>query len=517
MRITNKMMTNNMLYNINNNKNRLNKLDEQYSTGLKIQRPSDDPIVAVRALKLRTNLSELNQYYEKNIPDAMSWMETTESALQTTNEILTKMHTYSVQGANDTLTAADRESIITNLTELKKQIHQEGDTNYAGRYVFSGYKTDTSLIFTEDVENLNYTISEKLSGENIEVCTRVTNFGIFKDYDPDNPEDYDTEVKPEESTVYRIQLAYKDLKMIDEDGSLDIGFPETDENGNWVYDEDGEIVYGEMLDDSSVNVMTSDNPLAYLSEMGEINYLEDTGELILSEDIYNAWRNRDFHITYQKDKFKENDLRPEHYFDCIVYDNTIEDEDLRDEKTIYYTKENQEISFEVNFNQKMCINTQGSDAITHKISRTADDMIKAISDVTLIENDINRVKEMLSDRTLSEEQRSKLNDILENMETELTLKSNVLQKVFSNSIYEFEKQQDIVNVALADLGTRYNRLELTESRLSDQQIDFTDLLSANEDADMVDTIVKFNSQQVIYNASLSAASKVVQNTLLDFL
>jgi len=61
MRITNKMMTNNMMSNINKNKNLLSKLDEQYSTGKKIQRPPEDPIIAVRALKLRTNLSELNQ------------------------------------------------------------------------------------------------------------------------------------------------------------------------------------------------------------------------------------------------------------------------------------------------------------------------------------------------------------------------------------------------------------------------------------------------------------------------
>ncbi len=72
MRITNKMMTNNVLHNINNNKNLLSTLENQYSTGKKIQKPSDDPIVAVRALKLRTNLAELSQYVEKNIPDALS-------------------------------------------------------------------------------------------------------------------------------------------------------------------------------------------------------------------------------------------------------------------------------------------------------------------------------------------------------------------------------------------------------------------------------------------------------------
>ena len=44
-----------------------------------------------------------------------------------------------------------------------------------------------------------------------------------------------------------------------------------------------------------------------------------------------------------------------------------------------------------------------------------------------------------------------------------------------------------------------------------------ELLSSNEDVDMVDTIIKYRSMQAIYNASLSAAAQSVQTTLLDFL
>ena len=133
MRITNKMMTNNTLYNIGNNKTLLSKLEQQYSTGKKITKPSDDPIVAVRALKFRTNLTELNQYYEKNIPDAIAWMDVTESALKTVNDIVTSINSYCNQGANDYPSAEDRNAIATNLMELKAQIYQEGNTNYAGR------------------------------------------------------------------------------------------------------------------------------------------------------------------------------------------------------------------------------------------------------------------------------------------------------------------------------------------------------------------------------------------------
>jgi flagellar hook-associated protein 3 FlgL len=92
-----------------------------------------------------------------------------------------------------------------------------------------------------------------------------------------------------------------------------------------------------------------------------------------------------------------------------------------------------------------------------------------------------------------------------------------MQNAFENGISSSNDEQDRVNTALADLGSRLNRLDLTENRLSSQQVDFEDLLSKNEDTDLVDTVIKYNSAETIYNASLTAASKVVQNTLLNFL
>ena len=109
------MRVNNMKSNINANKNHLSDLEQQQSTGKKIQRPSDDPIIAVRALKLRTSVSEITQYYERNIPDARSWMKVTETALGRMDDVYNSINTYCVQGANDPLTAEDRTSIVQNL------------------------------------------------------------------------------------------------------------------------------------------------------------------------------------------------------------------------------------------------------------------------------------------------------------------------------------------------------------------------------------------------------------------
>lgn len=492
MRITNKMMTNNALYNINNNKNLMSKLEQQYSSGKKITRPSDDPIIAVRALKFRTNLSELNQYYEKNIPDAFNWMEVTESALSSVNEIITSMNTYCNQSANDYETAEDRNSIVTNLKQLKEQLYQEGNTNYAGRYVFSGYKTDTSLVFNEATEDY-YEITEPLTGENVDMVSTVLGSIDVDEYDPNHPENWNVSM-PTKVDVYRLRLSYDNL----ENDKIDFSY--TDKDGN-------------LVDDTVVNTVSVTDQTAYQPAAGEINFIPETGELIIGAALYDSIRTAtEIKVDYAKDNFKQNDLRPEHYFDCTKKDMTNPNSE-----TITYTKQDQQVQYEVNFNQKLTINTQGSDAFTTNISRMITEISDAVDAVNAVEDSIKEVEKMLANTTISKEQRACLETMKEQLNSEFTLKTAMMTEAFQRGLTTTENEQEIINIATADLGGRYKRLQLTESRLSDQQVDFEDLLSTNEDADLVDTIIKYSSAQTVYNSSLSAASKLVQTSLLDFL
>ena len=52
---------------------------------------------------------------------------------------------------------------------------------------------------------------------------------------------------------------------------------------------------------------------------------------------------------------------------------------------------------------------------------------------------------------------------------------------------------------------------------SEQKTNFTSLKSENEDIDLEEVVVNYTAAQLVYNAALSAASKVVQQTLLDFI
>lgn len=495
MRITNKMMTNNMLGNINKNKVNMTNLEQQYSTGKKIQKPSDDPIITVRALKLRTNLSELEQYFEKNIPDAKSWMDVTESALTTVNSILGKINSYCVQGSSDTLTASDRSFISENLKQLKAQIYQEGNTNYAGRYVFTGYKTDSSLTFMEDMANLSYDITENINVNDIQIASKVIGSYELSDFGTGTFDE-----SPTLNEIYKIQLAYDDLST-----TPPAEIPLYKKNAS------GELVLHATF--NAIDQISVNDPDAYNPADGRAHYIAETGEIILSKSAYDAFRHAEtMKVTYTKTGFDRGDLKPEHYFDCVMTDH-----DKPEQGEISYTKESQSIEYEVNYNQKLKVNTEGSDAITHTIGRRIDDIVAMVDDVVKTEAKIEEVKKRLEDTSVSEGDKETYNKMLEQFKTELTLKKEVMQKAFSNGITATAKEQDKVNTAVADLGSRYVRLELTENRLSNQRVDFEDLLSKNEDADIAETIVKYGAAEVIYNASLSAASKVVKTTLLDFL
>jgi len=491
------MMTNNMLSNINKNKSIMSKFEEQYSTGKKIQRPSDDPIITVRALKLRTSITEIEQYYEKNIPDAVSWMDVTESALRTINELLKQINTYCVQGSTDTLTAENRASIMENLRQLRDQIYQEGNTNYAGRYVFTGYKTDSSLTFMEDTHNLRYDITENFSGEDIETISRVSGSYELSDYE--NP-GVTFDDPPQLENIYRIKLSYDNLENITIDGirfSLPINKNESEEQPPI----------------TNVKTVSVNDANAYRPDAGGINFIYETGELIIHESLYEQLRIADnIELSYVKTSFDKGDLKPEHYFNCVMTDlNRPELE------PVTFTKTKQEIQYEVNFNQRLTINTEASDAISHKIGRDIDDIIKCVNDVIHTEYKIEEIEKRLKDENLTEDEVNRYNKMLEQLNTELVLRKEVMQKAFERGITSSNKEQDRVNVAVADLGSREYRLKLTENRLSSQRVDFKELLSKNEDADIVDTIINFNSAYMIYTASLSASSRVVQNTLLDFL
>lgn len=235
MRITSKMMQATSLRNLNINKSRQEKLTNQMSTGKKITRPSDDPVIAIRSLKLNSSLDKIDQYYEKNASDAESWMELTLSALSTVNDILTNDIRSNIVGAKSSyMTVEDRQAVITHLQKAMEEIYSTGNADSGGRSIFTGYRTDMPLTITAPKTEKNR-ITEQFYNDTIDKMTFVyagdistINEGNWKTVEDINAKEIST------NYIYRKRLAYGDLdlkQVIDPDtgkqvyeSNIDIGF-----------------------------------------------------------------------------------------------------------------------------------------------------------------------------------------------------------------------------------------------------------------------------------------------------
>ena len=94
MRITNQMMINSSMANIQVNKKQVNTLDTQLSTQKKINKPSEDPIIAIRALRLRASLNEVTQYLKKNNPRCTAVAFNNTGALTQGESVINKLYEY---------------------------------------------------------------------------------------------------------------------------------------------------------------------------------------------------------------------------------------------------------------------------------------------------------------------------------------------------------------------------------------------------------------------------------------
>lgn len=159
MRITNGMLVKNMMGNLNNNLRRMDKIQQQFSTGKKFQLPSDDPIGVSRSLKLHTDLSKIEQY-KRNLNDAKSWLDVTEDSIAQLGEVMQRARELTVQAANGSNAQGDLKSISSEIGQLKDQVIKIANATYAGRAIFTGYKTDAPLL--DDKGNYKLTNFEEV-------------------------------------------------------------------------------------------------------------------------------------------------------------------------------------------------------------------------------------------------------------------------------------------------------------------------------------------------------------------
>jgi flagellar hook-associated protein 3 FlgL len=140
MRVTQGMLTGNMLRNLSASYARLGKYQDQLATGKKINRPSDDPVIAMKGMVYRTNLTEVEQF-KRNFSEAYNWIENSDAALDKATQALQRIRELVVQASNDTYEVSQRAAISEEIKQLTEHLASIANTKVGDKYIFNG--TDT--------------------------------------------------------------------------------------------------------------------------------------------------------------------------------------------------------------------------------------------------------------------------------------------------------------------------------------------------------------------------------------
>jgi flagellin len=96
---------------------------EKLSSGMRINRAGDDASGLAVSEKLRSQIRGLNQA-ERNIQNAVSFIQTSEGYLQNTQDILHRIRELSVQSANGIYSAEDRMQIQVEVSQLVDEVNR---------------------------------------------------------------------------------------------------------------------------------------------------------------------------------------------------------------------------------------------------------------------------------------------------------------------------------------------------------------------------------------------------------
>lgn len=535
MRITNNMLIKNMLWNANNNLVSMSSYQNQMATGKKITRPSDDPVGITKVMKYKTDIRETVQY-GKNIDDALGWLEVSESSVTNIKDILQRVRELTVQAANGTNTPQDTDKIRVEVEQLTKEIMVSGNATSAGRYLFSGLETNKKLFnedgtfnidMTSERSDLKHVMAYEVSvGEVMSVGVHPKDlFGIVSNnnfFDGLITRSTDETSKATQATLKASVDLNHNFTAIGNSLEFTIGANTFD-------------IDESLLENTAVNPLTKDRFMdvlkstvsggVKLSDVANV-YFDSSDKLVIQSKAYGAG------ITMVDSSisagFVADPVVPGIDGGSVTLSGsgTVTDAMVADAVTAGEThtlvlqldgvRKNLSIDFstiapptvaglETSIQSQLDVSFPPAGTITVDTSLgTIDFSIGGINDGAShrlsVDYIVSSQSEMISD--------------LQTLAFALSTKNDANIQVLMSKLDVHLNR--VLNV-MGEIGGKNNRVEFIKSRVEENEITFTSLLSKVQDVDMAEAIMYFKNLENIYRASLSVGSKVIQPSLVDFI
>ncbi|GBE28866.1 flagellar hook-associated protein 3 [bacterium BMS3Bbin03] len=137
MRITSQIISQNFIRNLDDHLVRLNRYQEEISSGKRVNKPSDDPFDASRIIEIMHQL-KLNDQYKRNIQDGLQRLNETENYLNDLQNLVTRSKDLAIQGANGTLSKDDLNGLSKEVNQILEQVASISNKKSFDEYIFGG-------------------------------------------------------------------------------------------------------------------------------------------------------------------------------------------------------------------------------------------------------------------------------------------------------------------------------------------------------------------------------------------
>lgn len=533
MRMTTAMMANRSVYAINNSNRLMNKYQTQLETQTKISRPSDDPVVAMKGVKNRTELSGINQYIRNNT-EANAWIEATDTAYDEAKSLIQRMRELADGLANGTNTEKDRQTAAEELKQIKDHMVDIANTQIAGKYIFNG--TDI------DIRPFTVAANGKITPPN-GVGTK----------DPIRVE----VSRADGSDVMMEVNSFPNMFFVPNNSA---GATGTTQIGNKVVAENTEIKITIDGKDTSVALYAGDDlkkmmvrineafvkqggePIATVEEKTDPQTGADTSELkftTYTDDPNGSVLDVDFNgLQLAASPMKvENDPNVAGGTSVTVDQKVLSAGKMTvtDDKGKSYTID-LEKNDDINAIQTKLQNAVGGAGggnlpsgikiNNNKISIAAGAKIEFSKTIYTGAGGPPTCtsKQEAYDPNDPNKPGLKKPSVFDEMDSFISLLDNArglsetdVSIELSNWLVTADQMLERANLAMAEVGGKQNRLDLVSSRNKDTHIFVNKMLSENEDIDIEEVIINLSMQETMHRASLAVSAKIIQPSLIDFL
>ena len=502
-RVTNRILINNSLTNIFRLSENMEKTQLRIATGKRINKLSDDPVRVSEILNFRSNILQNTQFI-RNINQGKLLLNTADSAL---NDITLQLHRareIAISQASGTATATTRGFNAIEVDNIISQILSSANIQVGNKYVFSGQKVTTSPFSTSASGAVYLGDRNELSMEidkNSTIGTTIPGSDVLA-----------TDMDPGIDSNTLISDLNKG------DGASAGSFTITDRAGNsaTITITSGMTISNVIsaINSASVNVTASINSSNTGISITDTNS-SPTGNLIIAESGSG---------TTASDLGISGNI-----------DGDINGLDLDPQMTTSTSLSLMKGGTGLTLTSISIINGSASGAVSFSSASTVGDVINAINNSGLnVTASINSAGNGIAVSSNSSSTTAIVNEVGSGSSAAdlgIMGSNNILSTLLA--LKEALEKNDSVGIAASidniksgvettasqrgKIGARVNRLETIKDIHEQRIVDTTENLSDVEDADFVKEQMDFLAFQNAFNATLNVTSRIIQQSLLDFI